>query len=69
MQAYVNTIDFDYIDYARQRFEQYWLRKPQLLPLATKAISTDVDDGSADFTPWSVYFFSYDNVYGCYITK
>lgn len=28
---YVNHIDFDYIEYARQRFRQYWLRKPQLL--------------------------------------
>lgn len=27
----MNKIDFDYMAYARQRFEQYWLRKPQLL--------------------------------------
>ncbi|KAJ8773997.1 hypothetical protein K2173_009428 [Erythroxylum novogranatense] len=27
----VNEIDFDYMGYARQRFEQYWLRKPELL--------------------------------------
>lgn len=27
----VNEIDFDYAEYARQRFEQYWLRKPILL--------------------------------------
>nr|AUS89407.1 protein kinase protein [Sesuvium portulacastrum] len=31
ISAYVNKIDFDYKEYARQRFEQYWLRKPQLL--------------------------------------
>lgn len=30
-QEHVNEIDFDYMDYARQRFEQYWLRKPELL--------------------------------------
>lgn len=28
---HVNKIDFDYKEYARQRFEQYWLRKPLLL--------------------------------------
>ncbi|KAJ8755938.1 hypothetical protein K2173_024483 [Erythroxylum novogranatense] len=27
----VNEIDFDYMGYAKQRFEQYWLRKPELL--------------------------------------
>ncbi|XP_076909584.1 putative choline kinase 3 [Bidens hawaiensis] len=31
ISGYVNHIDFDYIEYARQRFSQYWLRKPQLL--------------------------------------
>lgn len=47
----MNNIDFDYMEYARQRFEQYWLRKPQLLSLAAKAISTDAEDGPADLTP------------------
>jgi len=28
---HVNKIDFDYMEYARQRFHQYWLRKPALL--------------------------------------
>ncbi|KAL8256599.1 hypothetical protein R6Q59_031666 [Mikania micrantha] len=31
ISGYVTHIDFDYIEYARQRFNQYWLRKPQLL--------------------------------------
>ncbi|XP_052196118.1 probable choline kinase 2 [Diospyros lotus] len=31
ISEHVNEIDFDYIEYARQRFEQYWLRKPELL--------------------------------------
>jgi choline/ethanolamine kinase len=30
-QGHVNKIEFDYMEYARQRFEQYWLRKPLLL--------------------------------------
>lgn len=30
-QAHVTKIDFDYKEYARQRFRQYWLRKPELL--------------------------------------
>ncbi|XP_010521106.1 PREDICTED: probable choline kinase 1 [Tarenaya hassleriana] len=29
----VNKIEFDYMEYARQRFAQYWLRKPSLLLL------------------------------------
>ncbi|XP_010268600.1 PREDICTED: probable choline kinase 1 [Nelumbo nucifera] len=28
---HVNDIDFDYMEYARQRFRQYWLRKPTLM--------------------------------------
>ncbi|KAF3445468.1 hypothetical protein FNV43_RR10644 [Rhamnella rubrinervis] len=31
ISGYVNKIDFDYMEYARQRFRQYWLRKPELL--------------------------------------
>ncbi|KAL3599589.1 hypothetical protein D5086_007507 [Populus alba] len=31
ISEHVNEIDFDYMEYARQRFEQYWLRKPALL--------------------------------------
>ncbi|KAK7343770.1 hypothetical protein VNO77_12789 [Canavalia gladiata] len=31
ISSYVNKIDFDYKEYSRQRFQQYWLRKPTLL--------------------------------------
>ncbi|RWW39891.1 hypothetical protein BHE74_00054736 [Ensete ventricosum] len=31
LQEHVNEIDFEYMDYARQRFQQYWLMKPKLL--------------------------------------
>ncbi|XP_058188839.1 probable choline kinase 1 isoform X2 [Rhododendron vialii] len=31
ISSYVNHIDFDYMEYARQRFQQFWLRKPELL--------------------------------------
>ncbi|XP_019084305.1 PREDICTED: probable choline kinase 3 [Camelina sativa] len=31
ISGYVNKIEFDYVEYSRQRFKQYWLRKPQLL--------------------------------------
>ncbi|WCJ43298.1 Protein kinase superfamily protein [Euphorbia peplus] len=31
ISGHVNKLDFDYFEYARQRFEQYWLRKPVLL--------------------------------------
>ncbi|KVI00850.1 Choline/Ethanolamine kinase [Cynara cardunculus var. scolymus] len=28
---HVNEIDFDYMEYARQRFQEYWLQKPKIL--------------------------------------
>lgn len=31
ISAYVNKIDFDYKEYARQRFWQYWVKKQELL--------------------------------------
>ncbi|KAJ4965894.1 hypothetical protein NE237_017743 [Protea cynaroides] len=31
ISEHVNKIDFDYIEYSRQRFQQYWLRKSPLL--------------------------------------
>ncbi|PIN02841.1 Choline kinase [Handroanthus impetiginosus] len=31
ISAYVNHIDFDYMAYAKQRLEQYWSRKPEVL--------------------------------------
>lgn len=33
ISAYVNNIEFDYMDYARQRFQQYWLKKTQILKI------------------------------------
>ncbi|XP_043718780.1 probable choline kinase 2 [Telopea speciosissima] len=31
ISEHVNEIDFDYMEYARQRFQQYWLRKSTVL--------------------------------------
>lgn len=31
ISEHVNDIDFDYMEYARQRFQQYWKTKPKLL--------------------------------------
>ncbi|XP_068652277.1 probable choline kinase 2 isoform X2 [Aristolochia californica] len=31
ISEHVNEIDFDYMEYARQRFQQYWLKKPVIL--------------------------------------
>ncbi|KAH7657378.1 Ethanolamine kinase protein [Dioscorea alata] len=36
ISEHVNEIDFDYIEYARQRFQQYWFRKPLLMSYSTK---------------------------------
>ncbi|KAK7391210.1 hypothetical protein VNO78_19622 [Psophocarpus tetragonolobus] len=41
ISSYVNKIDFDYKEYARQRFQQYWLRKPTLLD-SPSIVSQDV---------------------------
>ncbi|KAK4774251.1 hypothetical protein SAY87_029270 [Trapa incisa] len=35
---YVNNIEFDYMGYAKQRFQQYWLRKAILLGPAVKIV-------------------------------
>lgn len=39
ISSYVTHIDFDYMEYARQRFLQFWLTKPKLL--GTTRCSTD----------------------------
>lgn len=31
ISEHVNDIDFDYMEYARQRLAQYWLKKPEIL--------------------------------------
>ena len=41
----MNEIDFDYMEYARQRFQQYWLRKPELLG-SVRASSDSVAAGN-----------------------
>lgn len=46
ISEHVNEIDFDYMEYARQRFEQYWLRKPALLG----SLGTNLDEVLADGT-------------------
>ncbi|KAF3953658.1 hypothetical protein CMV_020919 [Castanea mollissima] len=45
ISEHVNEIDFDYMEYARQRFQQYWLRKPELLG-SVRASSDSVADGN-----------------------
>ncbi|KAL2324666.1 hypothetical protein Fmac_023724 [Flemingia macrophylla] len=51
ISSYVNKIDFDYKEYSRQRFQQYWLRKPTLLgsPNITSQDAT-VDGSLPSFT-------------------
>ncbi|KAL7616876.1 probable choline kinase 2 [Lactuca sativa] len=31
ISEHVNEIDFDYMEYAKQRFQEYWLQKPKIL--------------------------------------
>jgi len=46
VQSYVNKIDFDYKEYARQRFEQYWLKKATLLDSPTVTSEDGMIKGS-----------------------
>lgn len=43
ISEHVNKIDFDYIEYARQRFQQYWLRKPALLGFIGASLDSATD--------------------------
>lgn len=38
ISEHVNDIDFDYMEYARQRFKQYWLKKPAILGSGSEAL-------------------------------
>lgn len=49
VQAHVNEIDFDYAEYARQRFQQYWMRKPELLSHAEAVTSSSVGEDTEDY--------------------
>ncbi|TXG49171.1 hypothetical protein EZV62_025046 [Acer yangbiense] len=48
ISEHVNKIDFDYIEYARQRFDQYWLRKSDLLG-SSGALTNASADGNSTF--------------------
>ncbi|KAG6784007.1 hypothetical protein POTOM_009689 [Populus tomentosa] len=43
ISGYVNKIEFDYMEYARQRFQQYWMRKQKLLASSDKSPHNHVD--------------------------
>ncbi|KAL8166892.1 hypothetical protein V2J09_008391 [Rumex salicifolius] len=44
ISVYINKIEFDYKEYARQRFQQYWLKKPIILGIS-EAPSEDDETG------------------------
>ncbi|CAK7336460.1 unnamed protein product [Dovyalis caffra] len=46
ISEHVNEIDFDYMEYARQRFEQYWLTKPALLGSSGTTPDAVMTDGN-----------------------
>lgn len=50
-QGHVNKIDFEYMEYAGQRFQQYWLRRPELLNSSSPTTNI-IADGNTTF-----YFF------------
>ncbi|KAL2524384.1 putative choline kinase 2 [Abeliophyllum distichum] len=47
ISGHVNKIEFDYIEYARQRFEQYWLKKPELLDSSGPTANVIADGNTA----------------------
>ncbi|KAL8166909.1 hypothetical protein V2J09_008408 [Rumex salicifolius] len=44
ISAYVNKIEFDYKEYARQRFQQYWLKKPIILGISDAPLVSEDDE-------------------------
>ncbi|XP_076960563.1 putative choline kinase 2 [Bidens hawaiensis] len=39
ISEHVNEIDFDYMEYAKQRFQEYWLQKPKVLGCANETVN------------------------------
>lgn len=48
ISEHVNDIDFDYMEYARQRFQQYWRTKPLLLDSVRSSPETRTDGKQKD---------------------
>ncbi|CAJ1958781.1 unnamed protein product [Sphenostylis stenocarpa] len=48
ISAQVNTIDFDYKEYAKQRFQEYWARKPYLLINSDAPSPYNVPEGTGE---------------------
>ncbi|KAF7836250.1 putative choline kinase 2 isoform X1 [Senna tora] len=46
ISGYVNKIDFDYKEYAKQRFQEYWSRKPFVLGSVGPSPESVIDDTS-----------------------
>lgn len=46
ISGHVNTIEFNYMEYARQRFQQYWLRKPLLFGSSKARSDSVINDSS-----------------------
>ncbi|XP_076939539.1 putative choline kinase 2 isoform X3 [Bidens hawaiensis] len=38
ISEHVNEIDFDYMEYAKQRFQEYWLQKPKVLGCTNETV-------------------------------
>ncbi|KAL8166885.1 hypothetical protein V2J09_008384 [Rumex salicifolius] len=45
ISAYINKIEFDYKEYARQRFQQYWLKKPIILGISEAPLDKGEEQG------------------------
>ncbi|KAL2337249.1 hypothetical protein Fmac_011695 [Flemingia macrophylla] len=48
ISAQVNTIDFNYKEYAKQRFQEYWARKPYLLINSDAPSPYNVPEGTGE---------------------
>lgn len=66
LQEHVNEINFDYMGYARQRFEQYWSTRPILLSSHGTSPSDGVTDGWT--YPWVLKFVNFVCEYCIYKT-
>ncbi|OIW13312.1 hypothetical protein TanjilG_02832 [Lupinus angustifolius] len=63
ISAQVNKIDFDYKEYAKQRFQEYWARKPYLLISSEAPSPYNAPEGTGELASASAHKSSTKNIF------
>ncbi|CAL0311033.1 unnamed protein product [Lupinus luteus] len=63
ISAQVNKIDFDYKEYAKQRFQEYWARKPYLLISSEAPSPYNAPEGTGELASVSTHKSSTKNIF------